>query len=123
MKDFIKKHFPKTGETYIGLDVAVIIGLPSVVVTSILLIPTSLALAFILPGVKFIPLGDLVNLVVVTSFLCVATKGNVVRSYIIGIPIVILHLYLASNAPIYMQTLQKALILSRPVMTEYLQVL
>ncbi|AUG56640.1 Galactitol permease IIC component [Acetivibrio saccincola] len=97
MKDFIKKHFPKTGETYIGLDVAVIIGLPSVVVTSILLIPTSLVLAFIFPGVKFIPLGDLVNLVVVTSFLCVATKGNVVRSYIIGIPIVILHLYLASN--------------------------
>lgn len=97
MKDFIKKHFPKIGETYIGLDAAVIIGLPSVVVTSILLIPTSLVLAFILPGVRFIPLGDLVNLVVIASFICVATKGNVIRSYIIGIPIVILHLYLASN--------------------------
>ncbi|MDQ2086726.1 PTS transporter subunit IIC [Herbivorax sp. ANBcel31] len=97
MKDFIKKHFPKTKKTYIGLDVAVIIGLPSVVVTSILLIPVSLALAFILPGVRFIPLGDLVNLVVIASLLCVATKGNVVRSFLIGIPIVILHLYLASN--------------------------
>lgn len=97
MKDFIKKRFPKIGETYIGLDVAIIIGLPSVVVTSILLIPTALILAFILPRVRFIPLGDLVNLVVIASFLCVATKGNVIRSYIIGIPVVVLHLYLASN--------------------------
>ncbi|TYQ14931.1 UNVERIFIED_CONTAM: PTS system galactitol-specific IIC component [Acetivibrio alkalicellulosi] len=97
MKDFIKKHFSKTGQTYIGLDVAVIVGLPSVVVTAILLIPISLVLAFILPGVRFIPLGDLVNLIGIASLICVATKGNVVRAFLIGIPIIIIHLYVASN--------------------------
>lgn len=97
MKEFIKKRFTNVGQTYIALDVAVIVGLPSVVVTSILLIPVSLILAFVLPGVKFIPLGDLVNLMGLTAMLCVATKGNVVRSFLIGIPIIIIHLYTASN--------------------------
>lgn len=97
MKDFITKHFPNMGETYIGLDVAVIVGLPSVVVTAIFLIPLALLLAFILPGINFIPLGDLTNIMGSIALVCVATKGNVIRSFIIGIPIIIGSLYTASN--------------------------
>ncbi len=97
MKDFIKNRFPSIGKTYIALDVAVLVGLPSVVVTAILLMPVALILAFILPGVKFIPLGDLVNIVGTVALVCAATKGNVVRSFLIGVPIVIIHLYSASN--------------------------
>jgi PTS system galactitol-specific IIC component len=96
MKQFIKKRFPKMGETYIGLDVAVILGVPSVVVTSLLLIPVALVLAFILPGIKFIPLGDLPNLMIPMAIVCVATRGNIIRSFIIGIPVVIANLYIAS---------------------------
>lgn len=97
MKEFIKKHFPSIGETYIALDVAVLVGFSPVVVTAILLMPVALILSFILPGVKFIPLGDLVNLMGSIALVCVATKGNVIRSFLIGIPIVIIHLYTASN--------------------------
>lgn len=97
MKDFIKKRFPGIGETYIALDVAVLVGIPSVVVTAILLMPVALILAFVLPGVKFIPLGDLVNLMGSVALVCAATKGNIVRSFIIGIPIVTINLYTASN--------------------------
>lgn len=97
MKDFINNHFPNMGETYIGLDVAVIVGLPSVVVTAIFLIPVALILAFILPGINFIPLGDLTNIMGSVALVCVATKGNVIRSFIIGIPIIIGSLYTASN--------------------------
>lgn len=97
MKDFIKKHFPSIGKTYIALDVAVLVGFPSVVVTAILLMPIALIFAFILPGVQFIPLGDLVNIVGTVALVCTATKGNVIRSFLIGIPIVIIHLYTASN--------------------------
>lgn len=97
MKDFIKNRFPSVGKTYIALDVAILVGLPSVVVTAILLMPVALILAFILPGVKFIPLGDLVNIVGTVALVCAATKGNVVRSFLIGVPIVIIHLYSASN--------------------------
>lgn len=97
MKEFINKHFPDMGETYIGLDVAVIFGVPSVVVTTLLLIPVALILSFILPGINFIPLGDLTNLMVPVAIVCVATKGNIIRSFILGIPIVIGNLYIASN--------------------------
>lgn len=97
MKEFIKKRFPSIGKTYIALDVAVLVGFPSVVVTAILLMPVALILAFILPGINFIPLGDLVNIVGTVALVCCATKGNVIRSFLIGVPIVIIHLYSASS--------------------------
>lgn len=97
MKDFIKNHFPSIGKTYIALDVAVLVGFPSVVVTAILLMPVALILALVLPGIQFIPLGDLVNIVGTIALVCAATKGNVIRSFLIGIPIVIIHLYTAST--------------------------
>jgi galactitol PTS system EIIC component len=97
MKQFITSHFPDMGETYIGLDIVVVFGNPSVVVTALLLIPVALILAFILPGINFIPLGDLTSLMVPVGFICIATKGNVVCSFIIGVPMIIGNLYIASN--------------------------
>ena len=97
MKEFIKRRFPNIEGTYIALDAAVLVGFPSVVVTAILLMPVALILSFVLPGVKFIPLGDLVNIMGSVALVCVATKGNVIRSFLIGIPIVVIHLYTASN--------------------------
>jgi galactitol PTS system EIIC component len=97
MQQFINQHFPKIGQTYIGLDVAVIFGIPSAVVTGILLIPVALVGTFILSGINFIPLGDLTNLLVPAAFVVVATRGNIIRSFIIGVPIVIANPYIASN--------------------------
>lgn len=97
MKSFISKNFPDMGTTYIGLDVAVLFGIPSVLVTSLLLIPVSLIGSFLLPGINFIPLGELANLVVPVAFICVATQGNVIKSFIIGVPMVFSSLYIASS--------------------------
>lgn len=96
MKSFIARYLPGLGTTYIGLDVAVLFSMPSAVVTAILLMPVAIVLAFILPGVRFIPLGDLTNLLVPMSVICVATRGNIVRAFIIGIPVVIANLYIAT---------------------------
>lgn len=96
MKEFIQKHFPTLGVTYIALDVSVIVGISSVVVTAVLMMPVALVLAFVLPGIKFIPLGDLVSLVGGIALICAATRGNVVRSFLIGLPIIVVHLYTAS---------------------------
>ncbi len=102
MKDFIKARFPDMGATYIGLDVAVLFGMPAVMVSSLLLIPVALAAAFVLPGVRFIPLGELTNIVVPMAFVAVATGGNVIRAFLIGIPMIITSLYVASGmAPFF----------------------
>jgi PTS system galactitol-specific IIC component len=60
------------------------------------MMPVALVLAFVLPGIKFIPLGDLVSLVGGIALICAATRGNVVRSFLIGLPIIVVHLYTAS---------------------------
>lgn len=102
MKMFIKKNFPTMGETYMGLDVAVMFSVPSIVVTSVILIPISLILAFILPGINFIPLGDLTAIFVPAAFICLASRGNLFRSLILGTLAIISNLYIASYfAPFY----------------------
>jgi len=102
MKEFIRRRFPDMGQTYIGLDVAVLFGIPAVMVTALLLIPVALILAFVLPGISFIPLGDLTNLTVPAALICLATGCNIIRAFIIGIPVVVGNLYFATAlAPLF----------------------
>ncbi len=109
MKAFLERRLPGTGTTYIGLDVAVLFGVPATVVSALIMIPISIGLAFVLPGVRFIPLGDLTNLMVPMSIICAATRGNIIHSVIIGIPVVIGNLYLASNlAPLLTEMASRA---------------
>ncbi|MBN1498723.1 MAG: PTS galactitol transporter subunit IIC [Spirochaetes bacterium] len=97
MKNYMKNKFPGSGETFIGLDNAVLQGDPAVIVTGLILMPIALGLAFVLPGIRFIPIGDLVNIIALSVMIVVATNGNVIRSVIISIPIIIAHLYIASS--------------------------
>lgn len=96
MKEFVKKNIPNLGESYMGLDNAVIMGDPAIIVSGLLLMPIALILALVLPGVKFIPIGDLPNTIAIVSMIVVATNGNIVRAVIIGIPIIVSELYIAS---------------------------
>lgn len=97
MKAFLHKKAPSLKEKYIGLDSAIIVGNSSVIVTGLLLMPISLLLAFIIPGVNFIPLGDLPNTIGFAAMIVVACKGNVVRSIIVSIPIIAGKLVAASK--------------------------
>lgn len=96
MKEYMLRKFPKFKDTNIGLDSSLIIGNPAVIVTGILLMPVALVFSFILPGIKFIPLGDLPNTIGAVVMIVVAMKGNVVRSFITGIPVIIGTLYTSS---------------------------
>ena len=71
--------------------------------------PISIGLAFILPGNKVLPLGDLANLISVLSVIVLATRGNVFRAILIGIPIVIGYLLISTHfAPLYTTLAAKA---------------
>lgn len=97
MKEFLHKKAPNLKEKHIGLDLAVIVGNPSVVVTGLLLMPISLLLAFIIPGVNFIPLGDLPNTIGFAAMLVVASRGNIIRGIIVCTPIIAGKLIAASS--------------------------
>jgi galactitol PTS system EIIC component len=97
MKEFLHKKAPHLKEKYIGLDLAVILGNQSVIVTGLLLMPISLLLAFIIPGVNFIPLGDLPNIIGFEAMIIVACSGNIIRGLIICTPLIAGKLIVASK--------------------------
>lgn len=97
MKEFLHKKAPNLKEKYIGLDLAIIVGNPAVIVTGLILMPISLLLAFLIPGVNFIPLGDLPNTIGFAAMLVVACGGNIVRSVIVCIPLIAMKLLVASK--------------------------
>jgi galactitol PTS system EIIC component len=97
MKEFLHKKAPHLKEKHIGLDLAVILGNQSVIVTGLLLMPISLLLAFIIPGVNFIPLGDLPNIIGFEAMIIVACSGNIIRGLIICTPLIAGKLIVASK--------------------------
>jgi PTS system galactitol-specific IIC component len=102
LKAIIQRRFPKKKVLYIGMDSGVIMQNSAVIVTGLLLMPISIGIAFILPGNRTLPLGDLANLISVMSVIVLATRGNVFRGVLIGIPIVAAYLLISTHfAPLY----------------------
>ncbi|WP_449598753.1 PTS galactitol transporter subunit IIC [Niallia sp. Marseille-Q9988] len=96
VKKFLNNKYPGRKDLYIGLDIAVAVGNPAIISSALVLTPIAVILAFILPGNKTLPLGDLANIAVMISMVVLATRGNVFRSVLIGIPIIIGDLLVAS---------------------------
>ena len=104
----MKKLFPNR-EFYFGMDTALLIGEPSIIATSLLLIPTALILAMILPGNKMLPFTDLASIVFIISMAAPFCKRNMFRIYIAGVVILTLSLYAGTSlAPEYTAAVKKA---------------
>ncbi|SFH59254.1 PTS system unknown substrate IIC component, Gat family [Priestia megaterium] len=104
IKALLKKKFPDRDDITIGLDISVAVGNPAVISTALLMTPITILLAVILPGNKIIPLGDLSVLTVPMAMIVLACRGNIIRAVIIGIPVIIANLYIASYlAPLVTQ--------------------
>ncbi|MFC0672441.1 PTS galactitol transporter subunit IIC [Brachybacterium hainanense] len=84
-RGFVQKRFP--GRTfYIGLDSAVAVGQPSVIATSLLLVPVTLLIAVALApaGNRVLPLVDLATIPFIVAVMVPIFRGNIVRSVIGG---------------------------------------
>lgn len=66
----------------IGMDAALTVGHPTVMATSLLLVPISLLLALVLPGNKVLPFGDLAFFAFAICLMIPYFKGNIVRSLV-----------------------------------------
>jgi PTS system galactitol-specific IIC component len=109
LKGIIQRRFPQKTVLYVGMDGGVIMQNNAVIVTGLLLMPISIGIAFVLPGNKVLPLGDLANLIAVMSVLVLVSRSNVFRSVIIAIPIVIAYLLISTSlAPLYTTLAAKA---------------
>ena len=72
---------------------ALVIGHPTTLVVSLLLIPVTLVLAVVLPGNQFLPLASLAGMFYVFVMVLPFTNGNVLRSFIVGLIVMAIGLY------------------------------
>jgi len=96
-KSLIQKKFKGKVELHIGMTPALVIGHPATLVVSLLLIPVIIFLAVILPGNEFLPLASLAGLFYIFPLILPITKGNVFKTFIIGLVILIAGVYLTTN--------------------------
>ena len=108
ISEYFTAKFAGKRELYIGMDAAIAIGHPTTVAVGLLLIPITLALAVILPGVTVMPYADLAA----TPFFVVAATpffgGDFIQTLIAGTIIMAIFLYLGSWwSPIFTATALK----------------
>lgn len=97
LRERIQKHFPKKSDLLIALDSGVVMHNRSILTTGIILMPIAILLALIIPGNKTLPLGDLPALISQVAVIVLVCRGNVFRSVIAGIPLVIGYLLIATK--------------------------
>ena len=96
-RSLIARKFKGADGLNIGMSPALVIGHPTTLVVSLLLIPVTLALAVLLPGNQFLPLASLAGMFYVFPLVLPFTKGNVVKSFIIGLVVMVMGLYMVTN--------------------------
>lgn len=95
--EFVEKHFKSNTKMYIGLDAAVGIGHPTTLAVSLILVPLSVAIAAVLPGNQFLPFADLAVLPFLFVLVVPVTKGDLFRTLVVGIFIVVTGLWISTG--------------------------
>ena len=95
-KELVNKKF-NGKKVHIGMSPALVIGHPTTLVVTLLLIPTYLIIAVVLPGNQFLPLASLAGLFYLFPIVLPFTKGNVVKTYIIGLVALTIGLYFVTD--------------------------
>ena len=96
-RGFIEKRFAGLKGLSIGMSPALVIGHPTTLVVSILLIPVILFLSVFLPGNKFLPLASLAGMFYLFPCVLPITKGNVLKTLVVGLVALVCGLYFVTN--------------------------
>lgn len=95
-KEVVARRF-KGKKVFIGMSPALVIGHPTTLVVSLLLIPVTLGLAVALPGNQFLPLASLAGMFYVFPMVLPVTKGNVVKTFVVGLVALAVGLYFVTD--------------------------
>ncbi|MBB5182122.1 PTS transporter subunit IIC [Catenisphaera adipataccumulans] len=80
--DYMHEKVGDDAELYIGMDIALGLGDPACITCTAIMIPVTVLLSFLVPGMRFFPLGILGEVCYLSPMCVVASKGNVVRTLI-----------------------------------------
>lgn len=96
-RQLIARKFKNSEGLNIGMSPALVIGHPATLVVSLLLIPVIILLAVILPGNEFLPLASLAGMFYLFPLVLPITKGNVFKTFIIGLVMLVIGVYFVTN--------------------------
>lgn len=106
-RELIARKFKSNVGLNIGMSPALVIGHPTTLVVSLLLIPVTLFLSVVLPGNQFLPLASLAGMFYLFPAVLPITKGNVLKTFLIGLVALIVGLYFVTDlAPFFTQAAQ-----------------
>lgn len=102
VQELLQNKFAGKGKLYIGLDSAVGVGHPVTLAISLILIPVTLLLAFIIPGNQFLPFASLAGLPFMFVLIVPIARGDFFRTFIIGVVTIAIGLIIGTNlAPLF----------------------
>ena len=96
-RELIAKKYKNNSGMNIGMSPALVIGHPTTLVVSLLLIPVTILVAVVLPGNQFLPLASLAGMFYLFPMVLPITKGNVLKTFIIGLVTIIIGLYFVTE--------------------------
>ena len=96
-KSLIDRKFKGSAGISIGMSPALVLGHPTTLVVSLLLIPVTLILAVVLPGNEFLPLASLAGMFYIFPMILPITKGNVLKTFLIGLVMIVGGLYFVTD--------------------------
>jgi PTS system galactitol-specific IIC component len=96
IRSLIRRRFTQR-TIYIGLDSIVLVGHPSVIGLSVIIIPLTVYISTILPGSQVLPSADLVLIPFLVIWAVTISQGDLFRSFISSILIVPLVLWIATD--------------------------
>jgi PTS system galactitol-specific IIC component len=97
----LQRRFPGR-RLFIGMDTALLVGAPTTIAASVVLVPITLGLAFVLPGNRTLPFVDLATIPFILALMTPVFQGNVVRTIVGGAIAMIPTLYIATAiSPIF----------------------
>lgn len=91
IKEFIRRKITKR-DVYIGLDPIILVGQPSVIFLSVIVIPLTVYISTVLPGNAVLPSADLIMIPFILLWIIIPSRGDIFRSFItavIMIPIIL----------------------------------
>lgn len=96
-RQLIARKFKNAAGLNIGMSPALVIGHPTTLVVSLLLIPMIIFLSVILPGNEFLPLASLAGMFYLFPLVLPITKGNVFKTFIVGLVALVIGVYFVTN--------------------------
>lgn len=91
----LQKRFPNR-KLFIGMDTALLVGAPATIAASVVLVPITLGLAFILPGNHTLPFIDLATIPFIIALMTPVFNGNVLKTIVAGTIVMIPTLYIST---------------------------